>query len=93
MAIEHARDGIRCNAILPGFIDTPVGLGVYERLDPDEAARARARRDACLPPGRAGTPWDVANLALFLASDASAYLNGLLLPVDGGVMRLSPTAV
>jgi NAD(P)-dependent dehydrogenase (short-subunit alcohol dehydrogenase family) len=93
VALEHARDGVRCNAILPGFIDTPVGLGVYETLEPGEAEARLKRRNTCLPPGRAGTPWDIAATALFLASDASAYINGQLIPVDGGVMHLSPTAV
>ena len=45
----------------------------------------RAARDAKTPMGRQGTVWDVANAALFLASDASAYITGVCLPVDGGL--------
>jgi NAD(P)-dependent dehydrogenase (short-subunit alcohol dehydrogenase family) len=93
VALEYARHGIRCNAVLPGFIDTPVGLSVYEQGDAVEAVARKARRNACLPGGKAGEPWDIARAALFLASDASSYVNGLLLPVDGGVSLLSPTAV
>jgi NAD(P)-dependent dehydrogenase (short-subunit alcohol dehydrogenase family) len=44
-----------------------------------------AARDAMSPTGRMGTPWDVANAALFLASDDAAYINGVTLPVDGGL--------
>lgn len=93
VALEYARYGIRCNAVLPGFIDTPVGLSVYERGDAIEAEARKARRNACLPGGKAGEPWDIARASLFLASSASSYVNGLLMPVDGGVSRLSPTAV
>jgi len=93
VALEYARYGIRCNAVLPGFIDTPVGLSVYEHGDAIEAEARKARRNACLPSGKAGEPWDIAQAALYLASGASSYVNGLLLPVDGGVSQLSPTAV
>lgn len=82
MAIQYASQGIRANAILPGFIDTPITQQVasqYESLEAMKAARA-----ARTPPGRQGTAWDVANAALFLASDAAAFVNGVCLPVDGG---------
>lgn len=93
VALEYANRGIRCNAVLPGFIDTPVGLSVYDQGEPAEAERRKAQRNACLPGGKAGEPWDIANAALFLASDASAYINGHLLRVDAGINLLSPTAV
>jgi NAD(P)-dependent dehydrogenase (short-subunit alcohol dehydrogenase family) len=82
VAIQYARDGIRANAILPGFIDTPITLqvvGQYENADAMRAARA-----AKTPLGRQGTAWDVANAALYLASDASSFVNGVCLSVDGG---------
>lgn len=93
VALEYARHGIRCNAVLPGFIDTPVGLSVYEQGDPAQAEVRKANRNARLPTGQAGEPWDIARAALYLASSASSYVNGVLMPVDGGVSLLSPTAV
>ncbi|MCD2189967.1 SDR family NAD(P)-dependent oxidoreductase [Actinomycetospora soli] len=77
VALTYAAHGVRANAVLPGLIDTPL---VGDQLA-DEAA-ARARRS---PTGRCGTPWDVANAAVFLASDDAAYVNGVCLPVDGGL--------
>ncbi|MEQ3553715.1 SDR family oxidoreductase [Pseudonocardia nematodicida] len=82
VALSHARDGIRANAILPGYIDTPL---VGNQLHAEDLARARAERDAASPTGRMGSPWDVARAAVFLASDAAAYVNGVCLPVDGGL--------
>jgi NAD(P)-dependent dehydrogenase (short-subunit alcohol dehydrogenase family) len=88
LALTHARHGIRVNAVLPGLIDTPL---VERQLhtDPGRAAEARARRDDASPTGRMGTPWDVANAAVFLASDDAAYVNGVCLPVDGGLSARS----
>lgn len=77
LALTHARDGIRANAILPGLIDTPL---VRRQLHADAA-----RRHAASPTGRMGSPWDVAHTAVFLASDEAAYINGVCLPVDGGL--------
>jgi NAD(P)-dependent dehydrogenase (short-subunit alcohol dehydrogenase family) len=84
LALTYADRGIRANAVVPGLIDTPlVGRAVVT----DEAAYAdeRAARHAASPTGRMGTPWDVAEAALFLMSDRAAYVNGVLLPVDGGL--------
>lgn len=84
LAVTNAKYNVRANAILPGFIDTPMAV--------DEAARARGLdraavadfRAAAVPLGRQGTAWDVANAALFLASDEAAFITGILLCVDGG---------
>jgi len=83
LAVTNAKHGIRVNAILPGLIDTPLGVDSGARargIDRDEYAAARA---AAVPMGRQGTAWDVANAALFLAGDEAAFISGVLLPVDG----------
>ncbi|GAA1381166.1 SDR family oxidoreductase [Pseudonocardia kongjuensis] len=83
LAVQYADRGIRANAILAGLVDTPL---VYRELAGDRTAEeVRAARDALSPTGRMGRAADVANAALFLASDESAYVNGCLLPVDGGL--------
>ncbi|MDQ3756819.1 MAG: SDR family oxidoreductase [Actinomycetota bacterium] len=84
LALTNAKYGVRANAILPGFIDTPMGVDAQARaLGTDRDALA-AGRAAVVPMGRQGTAWDVANAALFLASDEAAFVTGVLLPVDGG---------
>lgn len=85
IARQHASENIRCNAILPGMIDTPHVRHLYagkSAVDLEEILRDRDRR---CPMGRQGTPWEVANAALFLASDEAAYVSGVLLPVDGAL--------
>ena len=84
LALTNAKHGVRANAILPGFIDTPMAVDAAARaLDADRASVAAARA-ALVPLGRQGTAWDVANAALFLASDEAAFVTGILLLVDGG---------
>ncbi|WP_032379300.1 SDR family NAD(P)-dependent oxidoreductase [Rhodococcoides fascians] len=85
VALEYASRGIRANAILPGLINTPLVSRQLVTGDEDQAAREMAARDAASPTGRMGSPWDVANAAVFLASDDAAYINGVCLPVDGGL--------
>ncbi len=83
LALQYAAHGIRANAILPGLMDTPLIYqqisGVYKSADEMVAAR-----NAACPMGRMGTAWDVANAAVFLASDEAQYITGVCLPVDGG---------
>jgi NAD(P)-dependent dehydrogenase (short-subunit alcohol dehydrogenase family) len=84
LAVRLGRQGIRANAILPGPILTPALRG-YLRVDEpggDERAREYA---ADIPLGRLGTPEDVAELAVFLASDRSSFINGAALTIDGGL--------
>jgi len=84
LAITNARRGVRANAIMPGFIDTPMAVDAAARgLGTDRAAVADARA-SMVPLGRQGTGWDVANAALFLASDEAAFITGVILAVDGG---------
>ncbi|HEY0851662.1 MAG TPA: glucose 1-dehydrogenase [Bradyrhizobium sp.] len=87
-AVQFARDHVRVNAILPGLMKTPMvehsaGLAAsYSRGDVEAMWRAR---DAQVPMGHMGDAWDVANAALFLASDESKYITGIELVVDGGI--------
>jgi NAD(P)-dependent dehydrogenase (short-subunit alcohol dehydrogenase family) len=85
IAMEHAQDGIRCNAVVPGFIDTPT---VYAGLAADDELLAIAlkdKRNRTCPTGAMGDAWDVANAALFLSSEESRYITGNLLVIDGGL--------
>ena len=78
-AMEGARQGIRVNAVTPGPIMTPATKAWFEH-DPDAGAAIAGAN----PMGRIGTPEEVANVVLFLASDASSYVTGANIPVDGG---------
>ncbi len=80
LAIAYAADGIRVNAIAPGWIETPLTGGIQE--DP---ARYAAIRDRTAMK-RWGKPEDLAGAVLFLASPAAAYVTGIVLPVDGGYL-------
>jgi NAD(P)-dependent dehydrogenase (short-subunit alcohol dehydrogenase family) len=84
MANDNARWGVRVNAIMPGLIDTPMAVDqVAEQLGVPREELA-ARRAESVPLGRMGTAWDIANAALFLASDEAAFITGVMLAVDGG---------
>lgn len=78
IALELGSRNIRCNAIAPGFIET-------EMTDKLDEKTVQGWRDA-IPLKRGGTPEDVANACLFLASDLSAYVTGQVLNVDGGML-------
>lgn len=84
LATTGARHGIRANAILPGLMDTPMAVDATARATGRSREEVAAARAARVPLGRQGTAWDVANAALFLASDEAAFVTGVLLPVDGG---------
>jgi NAD(P)-dependent dehydrogenase (short-subunit alcohol dehydrogenase family) len=80
IAISYAPYGIRCNAMCPGPILTPI-------LEPFFAQEGvRERFEQGIPLGRVGQPLDVAQLALFLASDESSWITGTLIPIDGGIL-------
>ena len=86
MAIENAAYGIRVNAILPGLMDTPMAIERRVAERGVERDLVRRERDAEVPLlSQQGSAWDVANAALFLASDEARYITGVLLPVDGGL--------
>jgi len=85
VAIQNAEFGIRANVILPGLIDTPMAVDTRARVSGKSRADVAAERDARVPLRRKmGTAWDVANAALFLASDEANFITGVELLVDGG---------
>ncbi len=75
--MEYGESGIRINAICPGFIETPL---LVESVPEED----RAGLAACNPMNRLGTPEEVASAALWLASDASSFVTGMLFSIDGG---------
>lgn len=84
VAANYARHGIRANVILPGLMETP--MAVEGQTGKKSRAEIVAERNAQVPLGRKmGSAWDVANAALFLASDLAQYITGAVLPVDGGL--------
>src|SRR5205823_12509761 len=79
--VRYGRHGIRCNAIAPRTIRTPVW---QERVDRDPVVFQRLVK--WYPLGRVGAPDDIANAAMFLASDEAAWITGTVLRVDGGLL-------
>jgi NAD(P)-dependent dehydrogenase (short-subunit alcohol dehydrogenase family) len=84
LALEGARYNIRANALCPVWTETPMVDDFIGHLTTQSADLIRARLTADIPLGRMGTPDDVANAALFLASDEAAFITGVAFPVDGG---------
>jgi NAD(P)-dependent dehydrogenase (short-subunit alcohol dehydrogenase family) len=86
LALQYAANGIRANAILPGLMNTPL---IYQQIVGHHQDREAmiAARDRMSPTGKMGTAWDVAKAAAFLASDDAGYINGVCLPVDGGLTQ------
>jgi NAD(P)-dependent dehydrogenase (short-subunit alcohol dehydrogenase family) len=84
MALALAPDGVRVNAIAPGSVETP-GLPAFFRASPEETEKRKAAFFAQIPLGRAAQPEEIAQVALFLASDMSSFVTGVTIPVDGGL--------
>lgn len=85
LAIQNAPYGIRANVILPGLMNTPMAVDTRARTFKKTRAEVEAERDSKVPlRQKMGTGWDVANAALFLASDEASFITGVTLPVDGG---------
>jgi NAD(P)-dependent dehydrogenase (short-subunit alcohol dehydrogenase family) len=83
MALDHAHENIRVNCICPSIIETELGLqSMAKSPDPESE---RKRRAAEIPLERLGKPEDVAQMALFLASNESAWVTGAAFPLDGGL--------
>ena len=83
MAADHGPEGIRTNCIAPGLVYTPM---VAPRMDDD----LRQVRNNAAPLRTEGTAWDIGHAALFLASDEARWINGVILPVDAGLVATSP---
>jgi NAD(P)-dependent dehydrogenase (short-subunit alcohol dehydrogenase family) len=88
LAMEYGRSGIRCNAIAPGLI-----VGARQRGSVEQDPLEDQMNMDLYPIGRYGSPEDIANVALFLASDEAAFVTGIVLVADGGLTLQSPEAV
>jgi NAD(P)-dependent dehydrogenase (short-subunit alcohol dehydrogenase family) len=85
LSLRYGPEQIRVNVICPGLTETPMLRGFMGRnATDDQAAETQMRFVSMIPMGRVATPEDIANTALFLASDESAYITGVAIPVDGG---------
>ena len=86
IAAGYAQYGIRCNAVLPGLMDTPMAIEGTAQATGLPTEKIRNRRASMVPlQKKQGSAWDTASAALFLASDEAVYITGVLLPVDGGL--------
>ena len=83
MAADHAKDNIRVNCIAPGLVYTPM---VAPRMDAD----LREHRRSSAPLATEGTAWDIGYAALFLASEEARWITGVVLPVDAGLLTVTP---
>jgi len=80
LAVDHVRDGVRVNAVCPGTVDSP-----WVRRLVDEVGESLEALEARQPMGRLGTPDEIADAVLYLASDAAAFVTGTVLAIDGGL--------
>lgn len=83
IALDHAHEKVRSNCICPSIVETPLVQGLFAASDEGKALR-KARIDS-IPLGRMGRPEDVAEMAVFLASEESSWLTGAAVPLDGGL--------
>ena len=83
IALDYAKQGIRCNALAPGWVDTPINHAHAEMLGGLQEVYATI--DSFQPIGRPGEPREIANVALFLASDEASFVTGAVIVADGGM--------
>jgi NAD(P)-dependent dehydrogenase (short-subunit alcohol dehydrogenase family) len=86
LALDHAREGIRVNAVAPGSVLTPMLRHAADLSNPENPDAALAEFAQTHPIGRLIQPEDVANVVLFLASDKAGVVTGITVPVDGGII-------
>ena len=83
MALDHAHENVRVNCICPSIVETELVKGLFD--DSEQGKRLKQSRMGTIPLNRFGKPADVADLAVFLASDESSWLTGTAIPLDGGL--------
>src|SRR5215469_3871546 len=83
MALDHAHENVRVNCICPSIVETELVKGLFD--DSEQGKRLKQSRMGTIPLGRFGKPADVADLAVFLASEESSWLTGGAIPLDGGL--------
>jgi NAD(P)-dependent dehydrogenase (short-subunit alcohol dehydrogenase family) len=93
IAAQYGPQNIRCNAILVGSIDTPRASSQLNSSYGENVDEMLRQRRQNVPLRRLGTPWEVANAAVFLASDEASYITGAVVPVDGGLTCSVPHPV
>jgi dihydroanticapsin dehydrogenase len=83
IALDYAKQGIRCNVLCPGWVDTPINHAHAEMLG--GLQQVYDTIDSFQPIGRPGEPSEIANVALFLASDEASFMTGSVILADGGM--------
>lgn len=83
MALDHAHENVRVNCICPSIVETELVQGLFD--DSPQGKALRKAREGTIPLGRFGKPLDVAELAVFLASEESSWITGAAIPLDGGL--------
>jgi len=89
IAKDYIKEGIRCNSISPARVHTPFVDGFIKKNYPDKVDEMFEKLSATQPIGRMGKPEEIANLALFLASDEASFITGTDFPIDGGFIKLN----